>query len=510
VSLRTRLILAAAYLLVVVVVALEVPLAVNIERRAVFEFQSQVLGYAGVTASQIADQVGRITAAQTGSRPEPPRDVPLIDHLTKSYGSQTDPASRVVVVDGFGNVISDSAGQAPPGTPYATSERPEFSAAMQSGSPQIGRRYSTTLGQELLVVTVPITEGTRVVGAVRFSAPLGTVMHKVHVAWVALAAIGLAVITAGLALAWFLATSLARPVQRLEETAEQFGGGHLGARASLQGPTEVAALAASFNRMADAVGTSIESQRDFVANASHQLRTPLTGLRLRLEAIEHAGGTSAEEARKALTEVDRLASLVNDLLELTRTSLAPASAATLDLSQSARDAAERWTAPATEAGVTVSLRANPRAHVWADPKDLSHILDNLLENAIRYCPRGSSVWIETSDRPEGPTVSVSDDGPGIPEAERHRVFQRFYRGSSGRSAGTGSGLGLAIVDETTRRWGGTVALATGQDGRGTRFEITFPAMGAQANTHAEPATPAPPDPTIQAPADSATLASTDP
>lgn len=487
-SLRTRLVLAAAYLLVVVVVALEVPLAVNIERRAVLDFESQVLGYAGVTASQIADQVSKVTQAERGAKPEPPHEVLAIDTVVGPFAKAT--GARVVVVDGAGNVITDTTREAAPGTPYATPQRPEFAKAMQSRFPQVGTRYSNTLGQELLVVTVPITEGTSVVGAVRFSAPLGTIMHRVHVAWVALGAIGLAVILVGLILAWFLATSLARPVQRLEETAERFGAGHLEARATPEGPAEVAALAASFNRMADAVGTSMESQRDFVANASHQLRTPLTGLRLRLENIEQEGGPTSAEARKALLEVDRLSSLVNDLLELTRASLSGSPAGATDLSRAARDASDRWSGPAGEGGVTISLRPESRGMVWADEKDLSHVLDNLLENAIRYCPAGTTVSVQTLDRPGQVVLDVSDDGPGIPELEWERVFDRFYRGSTGRRSGPGTGLGLAIVDELARRLGGKVRLSSGQDGTGTRFEITFPATGVLAP---QPSVPAPTD-----------------
>ena len=117
-------------------------------------------------------------------------------------------------------------------------------------------------------------------------------------------------------LAWILATTVSRPLRRLRDTAGELGGGDLDARAPTDGPAELAALGVSFNRMADALGSSMRAQRDFVANASHQLRTPLTGIKLRLEAIRADGGAAGENAAKAEEELDRLEALVDDLLAL--------------------------------------------------------------------------------------------------------------------------------------------------------------------------------------------------
>jgi signal transduction histidine kinase len=111
--------------------------------------------------------------------------------------------------------------------------------------------------------------------------------------------------------------------------------------------------------------------------------------------------------------------------------------------------------------------------VWADRDDLRHVLDNLLDNALRYTPRGTQVRIETATRDGCVVLAVADSGPGIPPEDRPRVFERFYRGANGRRAGSGSGLGLAIADELARRWGGTITLA---DGPGTRIEASFPQL----------------------------------
>jgi signal transduction histidine kinase len=227
--------------------------------------------------------------------------------------------------------------------------------------------------------------------------------------------------------------------------------------------------------MADALGSSMRAQRDFVANASHQLRTPLTGIKLRLEAIRAEGGVAGENAEKAEEELDRLEALVDDLLALAGAATPPPSGITVDLSSVAEDAVERWQAPAGEAEKTVEAGRLEQALVFADPADLAHVVDNLIENALRYAPPGTQVTVESSSENGRGTLVVADNGPGIPEDDRARVFERFYRGSNGRRLGPGTGLGLAIVAELVERWDGQVTLA---DVPGTRVWVVFRQMPA--------------------------------
>jgi two-component system, OmpR family, sensor kinase len=456
VTLRARLVLGAAYLLAVVVVALEIPLALAIERRAESEFQSSVFGNAALLAARVSDAVAR------GNEDR-------VEEIVA--GVQRRPGERILVVGGDGRVVADSSGTAPPNAPYATSERPELGAAL-GGRVDFRRRASETLGEELLLVTVPVVEGQRVAGAVRYSTPTGTVAESVRESWLRLAAIGLAVVAAGLALAWFLARSLARPVERLGGAAARLGAGDLDARAPEEGPTELQALSATFNRMATSLAANVRAQRDFLANASHQLRTPLTGLKLRLEALRAEPGPAAEQAAKAEAELDRLNALVGDLLELARASSSDPTGRTVDLVDAARQAVVRWEEPAARAGMQVQLGRDTSARVWADSGDLGHILDNLVENALRYCPPGTEITVEAVHGDGRAALIVSDTGPGIPPEDRRRLFERFYRGSLGKQAGPGTGLGLAIVAELARRWGGDVRLL---DGSGTRIEASFPA-----------------------------------
>jgi two-component system, OmpR family, sensor kinase len=462
VSLRARLVLAAAYLVTGVVLALLIPLALNVERRADADFQAAVLGRGAILSARVADVVA--AASRNPEDAVPARLDTVVDETASQDGQ------RVVVTDAEGRVLADSSGEAAPRELYATAERPEFGVALFEGRVDNRRRFSETLGEELLLVTVPVVKRDQVVGAVRVSASRESVAASVRRSWIRLAAIGLGVIAASVALAWFLAGTLARPLVRLRDTAARLGSGDLDARAAPEGPKEISAVAGSFNRMADTLGSSLRAQRDFVANASHQLRTPLTGLKLRLEAIRGEGGAAADNAAKAEAEVDRLEALVEDLLDLARASTVSPTGTTVDLAEVAGAAVERWKGPAAEAGQMVELGQREAAPIFADPGDLGHVVDNLIENALKYCPEGTHITIETATPDSRASLVVADDGPGIPDADRERVFERFYRGSNGRRTGPGTGLGLAIVSELVERWGGRVQLL---EGPGTRVVATF-------------------------------------
>jgi signal transduction histidine kinase len=169
--------------------------------------------------------------------------------------------------------------------------------------------------------------------------------------------------------------------------------------------------------------------------------------------------------------VTRLSELVEDLLELARAASVETTGARVDLSDAARAAVDRWTAPAAEQGKRLVERIGGACPVWASPDDLAHVLDNLIENSIRYTPEGTEITVETRGANGRVVLAVSDTGPGIPPEDRPRVFERFYRGLVGKQAGPGTGLGLAVAAELVGRWGGQIRLA---DGGGARFEATFP------------------------------------
>jgi signal transduction histidine kinase len=254
--------------------------------------------------------------------------------------------------------------------------------------------------------------------------------------------------------------------------AGRVANGDLRARAKLEGSREQRSLAASFNEMTDRIARLVQAHRDFVADASHQLRTPLTGLRLRLEEVKESGLTQVGNAglKAALVEVDRLASTVDELLVLSRAGERQLVGSSLDLADLAAAAVERWRSSASARGMKLGHRQEgERSLVWAARVDVERVLDTLVENAVHYSPPGTCISIVSGSG----RVEVRDRGPGIPADERDAVFDRFHRGRAGLAGPAGSGLGLAIARELTRGWGGDVTIED-RPGGGSIAVVSLP------------------------------------
>jgi len=222
-------------------------------------------------------------------------------------------------------------------------------------------------------------------------------------------------------------------------------------------------LARAFNEMTQRLTRLLDNQREFVADASHQLRTPLAGLRLRLEEADVAAGNRAvaTHVRGALSEVDRLSHMVSELLALSEAGETPESIEHVDLAAAASAAARRWQAGAAANGSRVVATAQPRAgSARCARADLDRVLDALVENALAYGPPGQTVELVVADG----RIEVHDEGSGFAPGEEEAVFARFHRGTAGRAGPPGTGLGLPIARELARRWGGDVKLASRPSG----------------------------------------------
>ena len=331
-SLRARLLLAFAYILIVVIVALEVPLALNLSRRVDAEIKSEAQG-----------QTQLLAAAASGRLDEPAE----LDLLVRR--SARDLGGRAIVVDAAGTLLADSAA---PGAPAAVSyaSRPEVARAL-SGRPSQGTRHSDSLDEDLLFTAVPVLVEGRRAGAVRVTQGVDGVQREVRNDVIALVGVGVVALLLGLGVAWFLAGSLAKPLRGLAAAARRVSGGDLDARAEVEGSAEQREVAAAFNEMTARLSHSLRAQREFVANASHQLRTPLTGLRLRLEAaaLKSSDPQVARELSAAEHETERLARLLSELLTLAGERERPAPQP-VDVGEAAAAACGRWEGPAQRSG----------------------------------------------------------------------------------------------------------------------------------------------------------------
>ena len=406
-----------------------------------------------------------VVAANASGRIDRPQRLAEIVRL-----SGNDLGARVIVVNKSGRLLADSTVRNARRLSYAS--RPEIHTALGGGRAQ-GSRHSDTLGQDLLYTAVPVTSNGNVVGAVRVTQSLGAVHGKVRRGVLALVAIGGFALVVGLALAWFLASSLSRPLRSLAVTARRVEGGDLSARADAAGAKEQREVSAAFNDMAERLETVLAAQREFVANASHQLRTPLTGLRLRLESARaKAGAGSSHELEAAEQEVERMAGLLTSLLTLARDGDEPGAGQTVSLARAAERAHERWAPTAEQDGRALELVGGADVTIAPSDEDLAILLDNLIENALRYSP--SRVLVDWGRDGAEAWLAVLDEGRGLAAGEETRLFERFARGHAG-SASSGTGLGLAIVQTLARRWRGTVSLANRVEG-GMRAEARFPAV----------------------------------
>ncbi len=218
-------------------------------------------------------------------------------------------------------------------------------------------------------------------------------------------------------------------------------------------------------------------RRDFVSNVSHELRTPLASIRALAETIEAGdidpGPETADFASRICQQVDRLASLVNELLELSRiesgaTELRPVE---VDVAAVARQAASMLKARSDQAGVTITV-PDAGAMIEADQDALFRVITNLMDNAIKFSPRGGTVEFEATEDGDAVSLSVTDHGPGIAAVDIPRVFERFFKSDSSRS-GVGIGLGLAIVKHIVRSHGGAVEVRS-REGEGATFVVRLP------------------------------------
>jgi signal transduction histidine kinase len=434
----TRRVLAGYLALTVLVLAaLEIPLGIQHARAERGDLETRVE----------RDAVALGSIAQEALRRGSSRQLRSVAAVAYRYARNT--GSRALVVNDRGLAVVDTdvadAGR------RSFASRPEIAAAL-AGRVTSGFRYSETLKQNLLYVAVPVASGGRIDGAVRITYPTSAIDARTTRYWLILAAIAAIVLAFATLVGLRLSGFAIRPLRRLEDAAAAVGEGDLDARAPDEtGPPEVRSLARVFNETVAKLEHLVRSQSEFVADASHQLRTPLTALRLRLENLERdVDVRGREELDAAVREVERLTALVESLLALARADAGAEPAGEVELRALVQQTIASWSALADEHDVTLAAASDGACRVRASEARLRQVLDNLVENALDASPRGGRVTITTT----ATELRVRDEGPGLREDERARAFDRFWRAGPG----AGSGLGLAVAKRLVEADGGEIAL----------------------------------------------------
>lgn len=241
-----------------------------------------------------------------------------------------------------------------------------------------------------------------------------------------------------------------------------------------QVPRDLAPLGESINQLLHKLEHSFNTEKRFAENAAHHLRTPLATLKLQLQLLEQARDEAEYKSSMAdlKASMERASRLVGQLLTSTRVSHQPVMVAPMDMRRAVIAIIEELAPIAAQKGVALSFEGEEGLVVLADDTLLRLLLGNIIENAIKYTPEGGAVDVMVTADEQSILCAVSDTGPGIPEAERAHVFERFYRVGTPKAQGTG--LGLAIVAETVARLSGSIALKTPAGGQGLRVEISLP------------------------------------
>jgi signal transduction histidine kinase len=378
-----------------------------------------------------------------------------LQQLVARYQTETD--GRAVVVDDTGALVADSDPFEP--GPRDFSSRPEVADAL-AGREVHGFRHSASLDTDLLFVAVPVTSGGVLRGAVRITYPASYVNERIERTWLVLAGVGLAVLGFVVLLSMRVARSVTEPVRKLERAASALGEGKLSARAPMpRYPEELRVLTREFNDTAAKLERLVDAQRAFVADASHQLRTPLAALRLRLEILQgEVRGRAREDVEGALAEVHRLSRLVNGLLELAKSEHRQSAPVPVDVGAVVEDRVFVWGPLAEERGVHLGAVVPGEVRAAATPGHLEQVLDNLVANALDVSPVGSAVTVQAGTVDGWVEVHVVDQGPGMPQERRATAFERFGQSADEKGRVGGFGIGLAIVRQLVVADGGQVEL----------------------------------------------------
>lgn len=491
-SLRAQLLL--SYIVIIVVCLAVVALALLLLLRA-----SPLLDQ--VTYRNLNTDVGAILATLEA---EPLQNMSLsrLERALGQVAGRLGPGRRILLLDQRGMVILDTEQR------LAVNTQPLQGAQVQRlpdgrrrgvislpGGPSAGDRW-LFVADELPIAVAEGQAKTLIVAAPRSNVPLvGLLAELVIVPQLFIA--GIVGLVLSILLAVYISRSVAQPLQRTAQAAQAIAHGDFSQTLPVSGPDEVKGLATSFNYMVQQVKASQQAQRDFVANVSHELKTPLTSIQGFAQAILDGTAMDGQAVHHAASvihaEAERMRRLVEDLLDLARLDSGQMvmRREPVDLKAVLGACAERFALRAQQAGVQLEVQTPDLPRLIGDGDRLAQVFSNLIDNALQHTPAGGRVTVRafsasvaggTSARPAARsphllTVEVADTGTGIPAEDLPRIFERFYQVDKSRArSGAGAGLGLAISREIVQAHGGTISVESAP-GLGTRFIVRLPLDG---------------------------------
>ena len=362
--------------------------------------------------------------------------------------------------------------------PYRSTVGNPNTPEVQAALARLGRAGSTERGSieagdgEVRYLAVPVVVAERRRGAFVVTVNLAGEQREVNEALQVTAGIALGVLVLASAIAWLVAGRVLSPLRDLTETARSISETDLSRRIEANGNDEIAQLARTFNGMLDRLESAFATQRAFVSDASHELRTPITIVRGHLELLGDDPAEREETVALVTDELDRMSRFVEDLLTLARAERGDfVRAEQIDLDV----LTEELMAKAGSLGERRwKLGAVGRGVVTADRQRLTQAIMSLAQNAVEHTEPGTRIELGSALTDGEARLWVADEGPGIAPADRERIFERFARAGGSRRRSDGAGLGLAIVRAIAEAHGGRVELET-ETGRGSRFTVVVPA-----------------------------------
>lgn len=397
------------------------------------------------------------------------------DNVEKALsGLEETGVSRVIVTDTSGLVLYDSRQQENARGQYAFYT--EIAQALE-GNDTFYCGYDG--GAFLSRGAAPVVYRSQIIGAVyayQYDAQQGTLLKELEKNLMTISAV-VAVLVVGVSL--LLSRMFGRRISRLLQAIRTVREGSYSHRAKIRGTDEIGQIAAEFNSLTDRLQTTEEARRRFVSDASHEMRTPLAGIKLLTDSILQTENIDPETTREFVSDIgdeaSRLERITEDLLRLTRLDSGAVEPAVPVAVKPVLERAERMLRPvAGQREIELSCRADAEAVVLATEGDIHQILYNLMENGVKYTGHGGFVHTFVTVEGDRVVITVADNGIGIPPEDMPHIFERFYRVDKARSRRIGgTGLGLSIVGDTVQRRGGEISVAA-REGGGTVFTVSFP------------------------------------